>query len=217
LYKFRNILNGSTVVAIGNGPSLDKVPLEELSKKFVTFGCNHIYRKPFTPTYYSFADKQMIDFLPLPEWFKPVEMFCRAEACIPGNNPIYPIVSAGFSMDINNFVVFGGSGVFVLLQIALYMGVGTVLLVGCDHHYPVAGQKDPGQMFTAGKDDPDHFKCENGYFQEGLSYCRPSLDKVTNYFIASREAYKKMGSKIINCTEGSHLDVFEKGDINEWL
>jgi len=209
----------STVVVIGNGPSLNNVDLETLSRKYVTFGCNHIYRKPFVPNYYSFADKQMIDFLPLPEWFKPVAMFCRAEACILGNNPIYPIVASGFSKDINNFVVFGGSGVYVLLQIALYMGVGKVLLVGCDHNYPVAGEKDPGQMFSVGKDDPDHFTCGDGkgYYLEGGWYCRPSLDAVTEYFKVARSVYEETGRKIINCTEGSHLDVFEKGKIEEWM
>jgi hypothetical protein len=214
--QFRNVLSGSTVVVIGNGISLDNTPLEELSRKYVTFGCNHIYKK-FVPTYYSFADKQMIDFLPLPETFTPTAMFCRAEACIPGNNPIYPIVASGFSKDINNFVVFGGSGVYVLLQIALYMGVGTVLLVGCDHYYPVAGEKDPGKMFMAGKDDPDHFTCDGGYYKEGGWYCRPSLDAVTEYFKVAKVVYDEAGSKIINCTPGSHLDVFEKQDIDKWL
>lgn len=207
-----------TVVVIGNGPSLDKTPLDLLSRKYVTFGCNHIYRKPFTPTYYSFADKQMLDYLPLPSDFKPAGLFLRAEACVPGNNPIYPIVSSGFSKDIENFVIFGGSGVFVLLQIAFYMGVGTVLLVGCDHHYPVAGKGEAGTMFAAGASDPDHFSCADGkgYFLPGKPYCRPSLDAVTLYYRDAEAIYRMTGKRIINLTPGTKLDVFEKGNIEEW-
>lgn len=211
----RNILAGATVVVIGNGPSLDKMPLDEIAKKYVTFGCNHIYRKPFTPDYYSFADRDMLNYLPLPEDFKPKKMFCRAEACIPGNIPIYPIVTAGFSMDIANFVVFGGSAVYVLLQIALYMGARTVLLIGVDHNYPKTGTGEPGTMFTASGEDNDHFSCADGkgYFLEGKRYCRPSLQAVTSYFVTARAAYEHAGSKIINCTPGTHLEVFEKGEI----
>jgi len=215
--NFRNILSGATVIVVGNGPSLDKVPLEELSRKYVTFGCNRIYKKPFIPTYYSFADKQMLDFLPLPEWFNPTALFCRAEACIPNNNPIYPITASGFSKDIENFVVFGGSGVYVMLQLALYMGAGKVLLVGVDHYYPVAGEKDPGKMFRTGETDPDHFSCEGGYYLPHGWVCRPSLDAVTEYFKVAKAVYREAGSKIINCTEGTHLDVFEKGNLSEWL
>jgi hypothetical protein len=218
IHNFRNILAGSTVVVLGNGPSLSETPLDILSKKYVTFGSNHIYRLPFTPTYYSFVDRQMLEFLPLPEWFKPRELFLRAEACVPGNNPIYPIVWPGFSVDISNFVVFGGSATYVLLQIAFYMGVKRVLLAGVDHYYPNAGSRDPGEMFIAGNDDPDHFQCGDGmpYYLPGKQYCRPSLAAVTEYYRNAESIYRKAGRKIINITPNSHLGVFEKGDIKTW-
>jgi hypothetical protein len=217
--QFRNVLVDATAVVIGNGPSLDNTPLEDLSKKYVTFGSNQIYRLPFTPTYYSFADSKHLGLLPLPEDFKPRAMFCRAEACIPDNVPIYPIAWPGFSTDIENFVVFGASATYVLLQIAMYMGVKTVLLVGVDHYYPVAGEKDPGKMYVAGKTDPDHFTCGDGqgYCVEGVQYCRPSLDAVIPYYENAESIFRTNGRKIINCTPGTHLEIFEKGNIEDWL
>jgi hypothetical protein len=217
--RFKNALAGETVVVIGNGPSLNRVPLDLVSSQFATFGSNSIYRFPFSPTYYSFVDEEMLDHLPFPEAFKPKEIFLRAEACVPNNNPIYPIVSAGFSLNINNFIIRGGSATYVLLQIALYMGVKTVLLVGVDHYYPVAGQGKPSYYFKAGKDDPDHFVCGDGkpYFVEGHKYTHPALEAVTEYYKVARSAYESKGSQIINCTEASKLDVFERGNINQWL
>ena len=215
----RNNLIDATVVLVGNGPSLDRTPLEELSRKYVTFGQNHIYKKPFTPTYYAYADFDIKSYLPFPEGFAPKEKFVRAEVShlVPGSYPIYPIVMPVnfFSTDISNFVVFGGSTTYILLQIALFMGVKTVLLVGVDHYYPVAGDGKPGVHFTAGDTDPDHFA--GGYYVPGKKYTRPSLDVVKEYFRTADGAYKNAGSRIYNCTPDTHLDVFEKREISEWL
>jgi hypothetical protein len=81
-------------------------------------------------------------------------MFLRAEAQAKGNNPIYPIVAGGFSKNIDNFVVLGGTVTYVLFQLAYYMGFTTLLLLGVDHNYPVAGTFPGGQPFVAGKKDP---------------------------------------------------------------
>src|SRR3990172_428492 len=144
--RFRNTRLGDTCVILGNGPSLNVRDLDLL--KYETFGSNKIYRLPFTPTYYAIIDEDMMKTcLPLPPSFKPKESFIRAEAGV--DNPIYPIVAAGFSLDPANFVVMGGTVTYALLQLAYYMGFATCLLLGVDHKYPKAGGL-VGQ-FEAGK------------------------------------------------------------------
>lgn len=215
LTRFKDIHKGETAVIIGNGPSLDKTPLGELAEKYITFGSNKIYRKPFTPDYYAMIDREMIEAcLPLPKNFTP-QSFIRAEYCT--GNPIYPIVVNGFSLDINNFVVMGGTVTYVLLQIAHYMGLDTVLLVGVDHSYVT--QKLTGHKFVAGSKDPDHFTCEDGkpYFETGKTFNAPELQNTAANYAIAKELFEKQGKRIINLTPETKLDVFEKDTWSNWI
>lgn len=219
LRKFHNIHRGETGVVIGNGPSLKLDHLEALGRNYVTFGSNKIYRLPYTPTYYSIADKKMMrSCLPLPDNFRPKEIFLRAEACVDGNNPIYPIVFNGFGLDIENFLVLGGTISYVLLQIAFYMGFRNILLIGIDHSYPGI---DTGQCgsFVAGDSDIDHFVCADGkpYFDTGKIFNRPELEGTRRSYAIADELFRKDGRTITNLTPGTKLDVFQKDDIARWI
>ncbi len=220
LTRFHNIHPKATCLVVGNGPSLDNVDLVEIQTRFpklTTFGSNQIYRKPFTPTYYSMIDKEMIEAcLPLPESFNPKESFIRAEYAFKAN-PIYPIVENGFSLDINNFVVMGGTVTYVLLQIAYYMGFETVLLVGVDHSYET--QKLTGHKFVAGKQDPDHFTCADGqpYFETGKTFNAPELQNTTRMYAIAKEVFDKSKRRIINLTPNTKLDVFQKDTWSNWI
>jgi hypothetical protein len=208
---------GHTAIIIGNGPSLNDVP-KELLDKYITFGSNKIYALPYLPDYYCIIDENMLaNCLPTIKagWRPKRQMFLRAEACVEDNYPIYPIVINGFGLDINNFVVMGGTVTFAMLQIAFWMDFKTVLLVGVDHYYPKSFTGEP-ELFEAKGEDPDHFVCENGkpYFTPGEKYSRPE-DTTTAYMIADN-VYGQAGKKIINLTPGTKLDVFEKGVYLEW-
>ena len=217
LYKFYDIHKGETCVIIANGPSLK---LDDLNKlKYPTFGSNKIYRLPFTPDYYSIIDRDMMDTcLPLPKDFTPKETFIRAECGIESNNPIYPVVINGFSLNIDNFVVMGGTVTFAMMQIAFYMGFETFLLIGLDHYYPKAGKGVPGDGFIATGNDPDHFKCADGkpYFDEGKYFNRPETEALTQSYQMFQDLCDSKGRKVINITKGTHLNVFKKGRIEEW-
>lgn len=219
LEKFHGIHNHETCVIIGNGPSLDETPLEELSKLYPTFGSNMIFRKPFTPTYYCIIDELMLKAcLPLPDDFRPT-LFLRAEAMIHNNNPIYPIVSAGFSLNIPNFVIMGGTVTYVMMQLAFYMGFDTVLLVGVDHRYPKTGDCEPGTNFVSEGNDPDHFTPADGepYFENKKRFNNPELDGTRIAYETANKLFIEQERKIINLTPNTALDVFEKGNIEEWL
>jgi hypothetical protein len=206
-------------VVIANGPSLKAADLARL-RKYPTFGSNMIYRLPFEPTYYSVVDRDMLDTcLPLPDGFKST-MFVRAgNYFIKGNNPIYPVTAAGFSDNIDNMVVMGGSVTYVLLQIAYYMGFTTILMLGLDHNYPSAGLRTPGSRFIADEYDADHFQPADGipYFKPGGTYNAPELERLDEYLKWANECYVKTGRKIVNLTENSKTDAFEKMGVDEWL
>jgi len=215
--KWYNKHANETAVIIGNGPSLTLEQIDKLSK-YVTFGSNAIYDLPYQPTYYSIVDREMLDAcLPLPEDFKPT-MFLRAEAKVDNNNPIYPIVAGGFSRNIDNFVIMGGTVTYVLMQIAYYMGFTKLLLLGIDHYYPSIPVQ-PGQSFIAGQDDPNHFKRKDGspYFSTGKCYNAPEIERTTTTYSWAKEFFALEGRRIINLTPDSKLDVFEKMSIDQWL
>jgi hypothetical protein len=215
LKRFANIHKGETCVIIGNGPSLNSTPLKELAKKYVTFGSNKIYKLPFTPHYYCVIDEEMLKTIRLPYDFQPVQKFIRAEY-LGDNNPIYPIVVGGFSLDISNFVVMGGTVTFAMLQLAFYMGFETMLLVGVDHNYP-ATSKLTGHKFIAGSTDIDHFLPADGkpYFDTGKEFNAPE-DTTPAYAIA-RDLFDKTGRRCYNLTKGSKLTVFDMDDVENWL
>lgn len=218
LQKFKGIHYGETAVVIGNGPSLEKTPLRLFAEKYRTFGSNMIYRLPFYPDYYCIIDEEMMDTcLPLPS-MNGTTKFMRAEARDPGNNPIYPVVVNGFSTDIANFVVMGGTVTYALLQLAFYMGFVNILLVGVDHYYPATGNR-PGYKFVAGAKDPDHFTPADGkpYFLPGRTFNTPELYGTANNYAIAQELFTKARRKIINLTPGTHLDVFEKDKMENWL
>ena len=210
--------SGETCIVIGNGPSLNDVP-RELLDKYITFGSNKIYTLPHVPDYYCIIDKDMMaNCLPKIKsgWRPKRRMFLRAECGIEDNYPIYPVVMAGFSVNINNFVVMGGTVTYAILQIAFHMDFETVLLVGVDHYYPKSFTGKPG-LFEADGKDPDHFVGEDGspYFTPGENYNRPE-DTTMSYTIAD-DIYRQTGKKIINLTPKSKLHEFEVGTYKEWL
>ena len=205
---------GEACVIIGNGPSLQDVPKEWLDKH-ITFGSNKIYGLPYVPDYYCIIDEAMLhNCLPtLKEGWRPKkQMFLRAEACIEDNFPIYPIVHNGFSRNISNFVVMGGTVTYAMMQIANWLGFDQMYLVGVDHYYPKSfnGEQEP---FTANGKDPDHFVCEGGepYFTPGEVYSTPC--DTTDSYREAKLFFDEYGIKCINYTKGSKLHVFEKGVI----
>ena len=211
----KNIHEGETCIVIGNGPSLNDVPKEFLDS-YITFGSNKIFRFPYRPDYYTCVDRTAIkNCLPTIKagWRPKKQMFLRAEVCIEDNYPVYPVVIEAFSIDIDNCVAMGGTATYVLLQIANYMGFKKIFLVGVDHNYPKADIGEAG-FFVAEGDDPDHFVCEDGepYYTPGETYMRP--EDTTKVYGWAKEFLDDLGVKVINLTEGSKLDVFEKGEID---
>lgn len=193
---------------IGNGPSLRNVPDEFLASR-PTFGSNRIYLR-FVPTYYV-----VINPLVIANNFDEIEAldttkFVRANSGLTGCL-LYKGLKDKFSHNPFAWVNEGYSVTHVSLQLAYYMGFSTVLLVGVDHRYEFTGKPNEMQLM---ENDPNHFDPE--YFK-GQIWQTPDLDKSAFYFSHASINYTLDGRKIINLTEGTALDTFEKGDINEWM
>jgi len=226
IQQFKDIHKGETCVIVGNGPSLDVTPLEELAEKYATFAANKIYASAvhpdFDPTYWTCIDEMMLtDCVPYllahPEFM--------AERFIPRNVPLARAhgltleVAIGFSRNAAEKVFIGGTVTYVNLQLARYMGFTTALLVGVDHRYSkAAANGKPGSRMIAEGDDPDHFQSrDRAYFTAGRIYNRPELGAVERYFFPlAKQEFNTAGGKVVNLTPNSAEQVFEKGKFEQW-
>lgn len=203
---------GQTCLVVGNGPSLANVPNSFL-ESYVTFGSNGIFLK-FIPTYYACMDSQDVKRLREDIIQLPCIRFTEVSAKIPGCYEIRQFASSGeFSYKPYKSLWGGYTVTFAILQIAYYLGFTTILLVGVDHRYIVRQNQYDVLYIGDTEDDPDHFCPE---YHRGAHFNNPNPDLSRNSYLIAKKAYEKDGRRIINLTENSELDVFEKGKIEEW-
>jgi hypothetical protein len=117
-----------------------------------------------------------------------------------------------FSLTPLESIYEGFTVTYVCLQLAFWMGFDTVLLVGVDHSYKFNGH--PNAVNIAEGADENHF--HKGYFSNGTKWHNPDLARSEQAYKMAELTFRQHGRKVINLTEGSKLDVFEKGNLNEW-
>lgn len=197
-----------TVVVIGNGPSLNEIPME-LLQKFTTFGSNRIYLK-YIPTYLTVVNPLVLaqfeeEILSIPcTKFLPMDEYKNSAGPIHGLRSNHAPL---FHYHPLQWVYEGYTVTFVSLQLAFFMGAKRVILIGVDHRYSYEGSPN-AQDFMAGQ-DPNHF--DPAYFQNA-HWNNPDLERSEQAYAMAREAYENDGREIINCTPNTALEVFEKGD-----
>jgi hypothetical protein len=201
MHQFKDKHEGACVI-IGNGPSLRFVA-DSFLHKYPTFGTNRVYLR-FIPTYYVCVNPLVlaqfhddIQDLPCPK-FTTGDIGYSLQDC---GRPL-------FSFEPDRYIYEGYTVTYACMQLAYWMGFRTALLAGVDHKYTYAGK--PNEERRLEGDDPNHF--DPAYFK-GMKWNNPDLVK-------SEAAYKLAaavpGFRIINLTEGSALDVFERGKVEDW-
>ena len=211
-------LKGKSGVAlvIGNGPSLNDIPIEFLNK-YPSFGTNRIYLlDDFTPDYYAAVNplviEQFSDDINEMECEKFITARFVQDGTVTGAHPLYSSVTPSFSRDPEDWIYEGYTVTFVCLQLAFWMGFQTVLLVGVDHSFEFKGM--PNGIAQAVGDDVNHFHPD--YFGDGVLWHNPDLVQSERAYKMAKTVYEHDGRKIVNLTPGTKLDVFEKGSIAEW-
>lgn len=200
-----------TCLIIGNGPSLREVP-DLFLEKFHTFGTNRIYTR-FVPNYYVCINPLVCSqFLPDIEQLQ-TKKYIRAEyAKDAGGTPLYSSPIPHFSRDPLKVIYEGYTVTYACMQLAFWMGYQTVLLVGLDHYYEYNGKPNEQQVLEG--NDPNHF--DPNYFK-GVEWNLPDLEQSEKAYKMAKVVFETDGRQIINLTEGTHLDVFEKGSIGGWM
>lgn len=205
---------GQTCLIIGNGPSLRRVPFGLLCS-YPTFGQNKIYMR-FIPDFYVCVAEdanEIVKGAPIIDWKEvdrlPSIKFVRDGLGYKPDYLLHPIREHKFCYDPLKEYYEGYSVTFVSLQLAYWMGFTTALLVGVDFRYkPYDVQKGI---------DPNHFVPEyNGLTNFDPKSLAKGHDMIIESMTLAKKAFEKDNRKIINLTEGTALEVFEKDVVSNW-
>lgn len=120
-----------------------------------------------------------------------------------------------FDKDIEYPIYQGHTVTYCAMQIAHYMGIRDVCLLGIDHNYPRAEGHETNKPIESVGLDLDHF--DPDYFPAGNIWETPNLPRSEESYGLAKVAFEEDGGRIVNCTPGTKLDVFEKMELEKWL
>lgn len=225
LLKFKNLYANQKARAfiIGNGPSLARMDLSQL-KDEITIGCNGIFllfdQSDFRPTFYTVEDRLVAEdrasiinsLTGMTKIFPEDLSYClkKDEETIYVNfirqYPDFP----RFSENFGTKVYWGGTVTMLNLQLAYYLGIRDVYLIGVDHNYQPHTDQDQkmGNVITSSADDVNHFHPD--YFGKGYRWHDPKVDRMEQAYREAKHFFESHGGKIYNATMGGNLEVFPR-------
>jgi FkbM family methyltransferase len=238
LRTLHNKYAGRRIFVIGNGPSLNRTPLELLADEF-TFATNRFYlmfdKIKWRPTFYTATDWRVV-----PDVREEINILSgmvfffeeRFRGLLTDDSRLshtYWYTHAGarkgddprFAFDISKGVRGAGSVTGSAIQLARFMGFDPIYLIGCDQNYVVLptveqeGQDAFGNgvklfLTSTRDDDPNHF--DPRYFGTGRKWHDPNMPRMIAGFEQCRSAIEESGKSIFNATVGGQLEVFKRVD-----
>ncbi|OQX53338.1 MAG: hypothetical protein B5M53_07030 [Candidatus Cloacimonas sp. 4484_209] len=221
---WKNRFLGQKAIIICNGPSLNKVDFNDLDKyKIFTFGLNKINllftRTDFRPSVIVAVNPYVIE--QNAEFYNktdlPLFLDSNGRKWVKFRKNIHFLHSAGgnrqFARDCSISINQGHTVTYVAMQLAFHMGFKIVGLIGCDHSFATKGPAN--KTVISGEKDPNHF--DPNYFAGGVKWQLPDLASSELHYEVARDIFERYGRKIINCTDGGNLEVFERQPLNEFL
>ena len=225
ILALRDKHKGERCFVIGSGPSINKMDLSPL-KDEITFGFNAFFlirdRVGFLPTYYLVEDPLpaednagILNDLDGTTKIFPIDL----RHCLkPDSNTIYVYFDryysdypspdfSRFSEDALRCVYWGGTVAYMGLQIAYYMGIREVYLIGIDLDYKIPDYaKD--SVIVSREADSSHF--HPNYFGPGKRWHHPKVERMARAFEYAGEFFTANGGVIYNATLGGKLDVLPR-------
>ena len=102
---------------------------------------------------------------------------------------------------------------YVAMQLAFHMGFKNVALVGCDHSFSSKGPAH--KTIISDQQDSDHF--DPNYFGRGLMWQLPDILGSELHYEAAKNIFEMYGRKIVNCTVGGKLEIFDRQLLHEFI
>lgn len=218
LQGLHNCHIGKRCFIIANGPSLKYIDFSHL-KNEITIGMNRIYlmkeQNGFIPNYLVCIDKKTqlrqftedYDNIEIPCFynFDLHRMFSKKENQYFIKSKFRP----DFSVDIVKDPMGNGKSVtYACLQLAYYMGMKEVFIIGKDHSYNTTLKAGTG-IKSSGIEENHFIK---GYYKKGQNWDAPDYISEEYAYTLTRKAFEKDGRIVKDATVDGKLEVFEKVD-----
>jgi 6-hydroxymethylpterin diphosphokinase MptE-like protein len=218
---------------IGNGPSLLVSDLDRLHNE-ITFASNKIFlafgETNWRPTYYSVTDSlvaennhETIRNLNVTKYFD-----SRLKKYFRGSKDIVwlrmlanAIMRDGkrkyeFSTNLLGGVYGGYTVIHSQLQLAYYMGIREIYLIGVDFKYHITeptGERCADGLVLDQTGGANHFHPE--YRKPGEKWTMPMMDRIRDGFLKAEEVLRSHGGCVYNASRKTALDVFPTVDFDK--
>lgn len=221
LHSIRGQHEGKKAVVLCNGPSLNQVEFDLLEDVF-SFGLNKINlifdRLSFRPSAIvavnEYVLEQNADFYNQTKL--PLYLSSIGSSSVRHNRNVtflHSSTQTKFAKDCSMSIYEGHTVTFVALQLAFHMGFREVALVGADHYFASKGPANA--VVESGDTDENHF--DPRYFSGGNKWQLPDLPACEAAYALAKEVYESAGGRIVNATEGGHLEIFPREPLKEFI
>lgn len=226
---------------VANGPSLRNIDLDVFADK-VTIGSNGVYSfggPDGFPTYFTMEDWAQVydrrkDFASIRSEKKIFALYNAAHVRA-DNRTLFANVepdshgSSGrrfsdiypqFSRDFASVVYQGATITYINLQLAFFLGMDPVVIVGLDHNYGSIVDRFPPGKITVTHDVMaalSEVHAIPDYHSLGGTFGVPHVKLQEAAYLEARRVFDSYGRTVLNATPGTHLDVFEKVRLEEIL
>lgn len=230
LLSLKDKHKGRRCFIIGNGPSLRISDLDRL-KNEITFASNKIYlafdSTDWRPDYYSVIDVLVaannagsISQLDLDTYATyPLKVYFKRERsiiwirCISKKDK-----EIGFSKNLLEGVCGGATVIYAQLQMAYFMGIKEVYLIGLDFKFNIPSPTSEVCEQGIVLDMPggiNHFHPK--YRMPGEKWTIPKMGRQKLAFIKAKEEFEADGRYIYNSSRQTALDVLPRVNIDQVL
>jgi hypothetical protein len=222
--RWKDRYSGQKAVILCNGPSLNRVNFDALAASGIfTFGLNKINllfkRTEFWPSVIVAVNRYVIE--QNAEFYNttdiPLFLDSGGRKWVRFRNNIHFLHSAessgSFAKDCSISVNQGYTVTFVAIQLAFHVGFNEIALVGCDHSFTTKGPAN--QTVIAGEKDSNHF--DPNYFAGGVKWQLPDITSSELHYKVARDTFERHARRILNCTDGGKLEIFERKSLGEFL
>jgi len=233
LAALRNTHRGRRAFVIGNGPSLSVDDLDRLRGE-ISFACNKIYLAYYStswrPTYYTVYDvlvarnnRDEINKVVQHKIFGAAvaKEFSGDRSITYVTNLSLPSTEEGVPLEFSENLLLGAYGgwttIYTQLQLAYFMGIREVYLIGLDFHFDLAPSTNTktelGEPVLRSSGEVNHFHPD--YRAPGETWTLPELGLQRRAFQAARKAFEKSGGMLCNASRKTALDVLPLVDFDD--
>lgn len=221
---------GKRAFLLGNGPSLRLDDLRRLENE-ITFACNKIYLAfpdiTWRPTYYTVEDHLVAqqnwnEIEAMDDTIKFFPSTLGLHGIHFSNSIEYPFIwkdvypeLPGFSDDAQAGLHWGSTVTYTMLQMAFYIGISEIYLMGVDFNFVIPKQFDDTDSkfkIYICQGETNHFHPD--YRKPGERWHQPNLDYQEKSFLSAKNFADTRNVQIFNATRGGKLELFPRADFD---